>query len=224
MILNNIQIFTDFTHGTRLNFKHGNTIETSLNIQVKNNNIPYAQASVTISALDGGSIDNSTLTTNSNGQGSTHITFDINEGFGIRRFKIICNNTTEICYVTLRRYNNKSNASLAFNYESNFENVPDYEVKITVIDNQVNINGWFKPIAKFTTASGGTGTRVGTLKNTNYAPSQAVFITEKPSANKCFLELNTSGQLWVGRYGTTTTNVECPAGTWIPVNFNYLLG
>ena len=224
MILNNIQIFTDFTHGTRLNFKAGNTLETSLNIQVKNNNIPYAQALVTISALDSGSITNNILMTDSNGQCSTTLTFNINEGFGVRRFKIICNNTTEICYVTLHRYNNKSNASLAFKYESNFQDVPNFEAKITVVDNQVNINGWFQPKAKFTTASSGTGTLVGTLKNTSYAPSQAVFITEKPSANKCFLELNTSGQLWVGRYGTTTTNVECPAGTWIPVNFNYLLG
>lgn len=223
MILNNIQIFTNFTHGTRLNFK-ANTLEENLNIQVKNNNIPYAQASVTISALDGGSIDNSTLTTDSNGQCSTTLTFNINEGFGVRRFKIICNNTTEICYVILHRHRNKYNASLAFNYESNFQDVPDYEAQITVVDNQVSINGWFKCIAKFTTASTGYGTRVGTLKNTDYAPSQAVFITERPSTNKCFLELNTSGQLWVSRYGAATVNVECPAETWIPINFNYLLG
>lgn len=212
----------------QLNFGLNSSISCTVDIYVTDfNGNPVSNYAISIDCPDDSSQTTQTGTTNANGICTFNYTFSDTNGTGYQRF-IVNNVISDSIFL----YRDTGWVKQALTYKSGYSDLnsgnevtagASHGVKMRIIDKTVELRGIFNNSSALTTRQDGYGTNVATMTYPQFAPSNAVMVMLSRGLDKYFLELNPSGNLWIGRHGTNTTNKQIPANSWIRCYLKYTI-
>lgn len=112
----------------------------------------------------------------------------------------------------------------ALKYQSGYSAISSTpEVRMRVVDRTVELRGMLQNNAAVTTAQGGTGIHIATMRYPKFGPHNSVRALLPRGLDKYYLDLNPNGVLWFARHGTNTTNKQLGANSWIRCYFTYTI-
>ena len=205
----------------KLNFGLKSEVSCTVRVIVtdfNDNGIPNYPISIT--CPDDTSQQIQTANTNTSGWCDFEYTFnDANGVTGYRRFIV-----NDIVSNSIFLYRDTGWVK-ALKYKSGYSAISSTpEVRMRVVDKTVELRGIFQNNSAVTTTQGGTGINVATMAYPKFAPNPAVMtMLPKGGIYKYFLELNTSGNVWLGRHGLNTTNLQISANSWLRCFFTYTI-
>lgn len=159
-----------------------------------------------------------TAITNNFGWYNFEYTFNDANGTGYRRFVV-----NDIVSESIFLYRDTGWVD-ALTYRSGYTlKTSGRPVMMRVVDKTVQIEGFFTNSSAVTTVQGGTGINFAIMKYPKFAPSTGVMRLIARTPQRWFLELNTSGNFFMGRHGTTATNTQIPANSWLECSVMYTI-
>lgn len=211
---------------TNFNFGLDNSVTVPLTVYATGfDGTPVANYPITVTSPDDSRVSTVTGSTNSNGVFTYDFTFLISTAtgvptpFGLRR--LVVNGYKNFVF-NLYRDTDWFNA---LTYTGIFSDKTDYDVMMRVKNDIVQISGSFTNSSAFTTNSNGTGTKIGTLKYTKFAPNRlGILTTQSVASYKYMMEITTVGECWMSKAGWgNTTNTSIPKDSWITFVTTYMI-
>lgn len=202
----------------QLNFGLNSSVDCTVTVYVNDfNDNPVSGYAISIDCPDDSSQTTQTGITNANGTCTFNYTFSDTNGSGYKRF--IVNNVISDSVFLYR----DTGWVEALDYKSGYSNMSGSNVQMRVVDKVVQIQGFFTNASAVTTSNTGSGLNFATMKYPEFAPKQGVMEMMVRFPNKWFLELSSTGQFWMARHGTTTTNTQIAAGAWLQCDIMYMI-
>lgn len=195
------------------NFNNTNVPSQNISLKVDNAKITSLKGSVNQTNLN--------LTESNNVKCDTNGTLEVGLSLTDSQLGLVTVKANELIYQFML-INKVGPTTEGVSYQSGYGKYNDgYDVKYAVDGKLVTITGVIKNTSKFT--PGGTSVHLCTIP-TKYAPSQKVNkVQAGSSVNKFLYIVDTDGKLYIQRYGTSTYNVEIPAGAWLPCEIEYFI-
>lgn len=203
----------------KLNFGLNDSVSCTISVYVNDfNGNPVSDYSISISCPDDTTQVIQTSTTDTSGLCSFNYTFNDTNGTGYRRFVV-----NDIVSENIFLYRDTGWVD-ALTYRSGYTlKTSGSPVMMRVVDKTVQIEGFFTNSSAVTTVQGGTGINFAIMKYPKFAPSTGVMRLIARTPQRWFLELTTTGNFYMARHGTTATNTQIPANSWLECSVMYTI-